>query len=231
MSDVETTSHFWVAAPPLFSSALLVASGADTSGTGRVRTAIEIFDLDGKRVNSVEVEFPANEVGFVELEPFTAALKMQGGVAHGHLKVTSPLGTRHLYRQTVGNSLAVSSDPEPVRNKESAFIPLVVGKGHEHMLVLVNSGEDEGQIACRIFFGNRSPEWTLTVPGNGSRIVALESDLLASSDDKSWEKSPLQAYVRLSGRQGSAIAGHIIERVVGESPDQDRYRSLTSWGS
>jgi hypothetical protein len=230
MSVVETTSHFWVAAPPLFSSTLLVATGVDLTGAGRATTRLEIFDLDGNQVNSVEVEFPASEVGFVELEPFIAGLKMQGGVAHGHLKVTSPIGTRHLYRQTIGTSVVVYQDPAPVQNKESSFLPVVIGGRREHMLVLVNTGEEEGQVACRVYYGNRSPEWTLSVPGNGSRVLSLESELLASTDQKSWEKGALQAYVRFTGKHQSPIGGQIIERTLGESPDQDLYRSLHSWG-
>lgn len=230
MSLVETTSHFWVAAPPLFSSALLVATGDDTVDAGRAKTRLEIFDLDGNQVNAVDVEFPASEVGFVELEPFIAGLKMQGGLAHGHLKVTSPAGTRHLYRQSIGASVVVYQDPAAVNNRESSFLPVVIGGRREHMLVLFNTGEDEGQIACRVYYGNRSPEWTLSVPGNGSRVVSLESDLLASTDQKSWEKGALQAYVRFTGKHQSPIAGQIIERTLGESPDQDLYRSLHSWG-
>lgn len=230
MSVVETTSHFWVAAPPLYSSTLLVAPGIDTSGQRRAQTRLEIFDLDGTQVNSVEVEFPASEVGFVELEPFTAALKMQGGVAHGHLKVTSPPGTRHLFRQTIGSSVVLYQDPVPVASRESSFIPVVIGGRREHMVVLVNAGEEEGQIACRLFYANRSPEWTLTVPANGSRVLSLENELLASADQKVWEKGAVQAYVRLSGKQQSPIAGHLIERALGESPEHDQYRCLLSWG-
>jgi len=230
MSVVETTSHFWVAAPPLFSSTLLVATGDDGASVGRAKTQLELFDLDGVQVNSVEVEFPAGQVGVVELEPFTAALKMQGGVAHGHLKVTSPIGTRHLYRQTIGSSVMVYQDPVSVKNRESSFIPVVIGGRREHMLVLVNSGEEEGQIACRLFYGNRSPEWTLSVPGNGSRVVSVEGELLASTDQKAWEKGALQAYLRFTGKHQSPIGGQIIERTLGESPDQDIYRSLHSWG-
>ena len=230
MSAVETTSHLWGAAPPLYSRTLLVAPGADSSGQGRATTRLEIFDTDGTQVNSVEVEFPSSEVGFVELEPFTAALKMQGGVAHGHLKVTSSEGTRHLFRQSIGSSVVLYQDPVPVASRENSFIPVVIGGRREHMVVLVNGGAEEGQIACRLFYGNRSPEWTLTVPGNGSRVLSLENELIASADQKAWEKGALQAYVRLSGKLQSPIAGHIIERTLGESPEQDLYRCLLSWG-
>lgn len=75
MSITEVTSHFWVARPPFFSSTLLLAC---EEGEGRVTTTLTLFDVEGVQINEVEVEFPAGEVGIVELEPFSAALKMQG---------------------------------------------------------------------------------------------------------------------------------------------------------
>ena len=230
MSIVETTSHFWVAAPPLFSTTLFVGTSSDVEQKSQARSVIEIFDVEGTKVNTVEVEFPAGEVGVIEMEPFVAGLKMQGGVAHGHLSISSPLGTRHLCRQSIGGNVALYQDPVPVRQKESSFVPVVVGGRREHMVALVNHGAEEGQIACRLFYGNRSPEWTVTVPGNGSRLLFLEGDFLATSDDRVWEKGAVQAYVRFSGKQTSPIAAHIIERSMAESPEHDSYRCLVSWG-
>lgn len=229
MSVSETTSHFWIANPPAFSSTIFVAAEDQAALDGRIPTSLEIFDIDGVKVNTVEVEFPAKEVGVIELEPFASALKMQGGIAHGHVRIRSPRGTRHVCRQTIGASVAVYQDPIPVRARESAFVPLVLGGRREHMLVLVNTSEEEGQLACRFFYGNRSPEWTLTIPALGSRVVSLENELLDSADDKAWEKGAVQAYARLTGRHNAAISGHVIERMLGESPAEDAYRCLTSW--
>lgn len=230
MSVAETTSHFWVAAPPLFSTTLFVATPSDGDNHGRVHTSIEVFDVEGVKVNTVNVEFPEGEVGVLEMEPFIAALKMQGGVAHGHVKVTSPTGTRHLCRQSIGGSVALYADPAPVHQRENSFLPVVIGGRREHMLVLVNHGAEEGQIACRLFYANRSPEWTITVPGNGCRLLSVEGELLATTDDKVWEKGSIQAYLRFTGRQASPIAGHIVERSLGDSAEQDSYRCLVSWG-
>lgn len=229
MSLAETVSHFWIANPPSFSSTLLISSEEESAVDGRIQTSLEIYDVDGVKINTVEVEFPAKEVGIVELEPFAAGLKMQGGIAHGHVRIRSPKGTRHLCRQSIGSSVSVYHDPAPVGARESAFIPLILGGRREHMLVLVNTGAEEGQLACRFFYGNRSPEWTLTIPTLGSRVLSVESELLGSADDKSWEKGALQGYLRITGRHQSAISGHIIERILGESPESDTFRCLTSW--
>jgi hypothetical protein len=229
MSLAETISHFWIANPPSFSSTLFVSAEDQSATEGKISTALEIFDVDGVKVNTVDVEFPANEVGVIELEPFAAGLKMQGGIAHGHVRIRSPRGTRHLLRQSVGSSVSVYHDPAPVKARESAFIPVVLGGRREHMLVLVNASEEEGQIGCRFYYGNRSPEWTLTIPARGSRVLSIESEMLASADDRAWEKGALQAYLRLTGKHDAPISGHIIERVLGETAEEDTFRCLTSW--
>lgn len=229
MSLAETVSNFWIANPPSFSSTLFLSAEDQAATDGRVSTSLDLFDVDGEKINSIEVQFPASEVGVVELEPFAAGLKMQGGIAHGHICVRSPRGTRHLLRQSVGSNVCVYHDPAPVKARESAFIPVVLGGRREHMLVLVNASEEEGQVGCRFYYGNRSPEWTLTIPPRGSRVLSVESEMLASADDRAWEKGSLQAYLRLTGKHSAPISGQIIERVLGESPEQDTFRCLTSW--
>lgn len=226
MSITEVTSHFWVARPPFFSSTLLLAC---EEGEGRVTTTLTLFDVEGVQVNEVEVEFPAGEVGIVELEPFSAALKTQGGVAHGHLAVSSPVGTRHLCRQSIGGSTAMMQDPIMIKGRESSFIPLIIGAQREHQVVLVNASPEAAQVLVRLFYANRAPEWTVNIPANASKLISLEQELLNTSEDTSWEKGALQAYMRVAVRQQATVSCHIIERIPGESAEQDAFRCLASW--
>ena len=230
MSDSGVTSHFWIANPPFSSSTLLVAAPpGELSDSGRVTTRLELFDVDGAKVNEVTVEFPGGEVGLIELEPFSQSLKSQGGVAHGHLAVSSPVGTRHICRQSISGSVTLLQDPVVTRGRETSFTPLIIGARREHQVVLVNTSAEPAQIAIRLFYGNRAPEWTVEVPGQASKLVSLESELLNASEDTSWEKGAVQAYMRISPKLQAAVTCHLIERIPGETPEQDTFRCLATW--
>jgi hypothetical protein len=229
MSSADVTSHFWVASSPTLSSTLFVIPGDLEVSQGRSLTVLDLYDVDGAKVNSVEVEFPSSEVGIVELEPFCAGLKVQGGIAHGHLCVTSLAGSRHVVRQSVKGQVAIYGDPTVLRSRESCFVPLALGAKREHLVVLVNAGADQAELTLRLFYGSRSPEWSIVVPGNASKMLALEEELLYTADDRVWEKSQLQAYVRVTAKGGAQVTCQVLERVLADSPDQESFRSITSW--
>ena len=231
MSESAVTSHFWIANPPFSSSTLLVAAPPGMAGEqgGCTATNLSIFDVDGEKVNEVTVEFPAGEVGVIELEPFCQSLKLQGGVAHGHLAVSSPEGTRHVCRQSIGGSVSLLQDPVVTKGRENSFTPLIIGARREHQVVLVNASSESAQVAIRLFYGNRAPEWNVEVPGNASRLISLETELLQSTEDASWEKGAIQAYMRISPRLQASVTCHLIERVPGETSEQDAFRCLASW--
>ena len=228
MNESSVTSHFWVANPPFSTSTLLVAADP-LQPTERVSTRMQLFDADGTKVNEVTVEFPAGEVGLIEIEPFTQALKEQGGIAHGHLAVSSPAGTRHICRQSLGGCVTVLQDPAVTKGRENSFTPLIIGASREHQVVLVNTAAEPTQVGIRLYYGNRAPEWNVDIPGNASRIISLESELLGASDDRSWEKGAVQAYLRIAPRLQGAVTCHLIERIAGETPEQDTHRCLAAW--
>jgi len=229
MNESSVTSHFWVANPPFSTSTLLVATDELSQTTGRVATRMELFDCDGSKVNEATVEFPAGEVGVIEIEPYTQSLKEQGGVAHGHLAISSPAGTRHLCRQSLGGCVSVLPDPAVTKGRENAFTPLILGSRREHLVVIVNTTAEPTQVGVRLYYGNRAPEWNVDVPGNASRLISLESELLSTSDDASWEKGAVQAYIRIAPRLQGAVTCHLVERIPGETPEQATHRCLAVW--
>jgi hypothetical protein len=244
MTGPDVVSHFWVAGKPFFSSTIFVAPcsvvppssateppSALTEEHLKVKpcaTTLDFFDADGAKTNTVEIEFPADEVGLIELEPFMAGIKVEGGVQHSHLAITSPAGTRHLCRLSNGVGVALVQDPLMVRSRESSFIPLVLSAQKEQMLAFVNAGGESAQVSCRLFYGNRSPEWNFVVAPFGAKLVSIQEELLASQDDRSWEKGSTQAYVRITARHQACISCLIVERVPGESFETDQYRCLVA---
>jgi hypothetical protein len=230
MGSSDVTSHFWIASSQTISSTLMVVPGDAEVAQGRSLSVIDLYDVDGSKVNSIEVEFPSAQVGIVELEPFATALKVQGGIAHGHLAVTSLAGSRHLCRHMINGHLAVCTDPTVVGPRESCFMPVTLGARREHLLALVNTTHEDAEISCRLFYGSRSPEWSIVIPAVASKLLSLEEELLYSTDDKVWEKSQSQAYVRITSKGSAQMTCQVIERVAGDSPELDLYRSVTSWG-
>jgi len=229
MSSECVTDHFWVSGPSFFSSTLLVASGASISDGGRVATSCALYDVDGVRVNSFEFEFPENEVGVLELEPFMAGLKMQGGIPQGHLEVRSPVGCRHFCRQQMGGHVDLLSSPRLIRGRESSFVPLILGARRSHVALFVNAADEVAQVVVRLFYGSRSPEWSLSVPAKGCLAVALEEELLSTFNDSSWTKGAVQGYLRISPRSQAQIACQVIEQIPGETEEQEQFRCLVSW--
>jgi hypothetical protein len=225
----DVTNHFWVAGEPFFSTTVMVAVPDPTAASGRLLTVLDIFDSEGTKVNSVEVESPANEVSVVQLEPFIGALKMQAGIRHGRLAVTSPQGSRQLCRHGLGPEISLIHEPLVVRSRESCFVPIVIGGQRQHLVALVNSSHETAQLSLRLFYAQRSPEWSISIPAQGSRVVMLESELLTDADDRAWEKGPIQAYIRLSARHQTYFTCQIFEQVPGERVEHDTFRCVTSW--
>jgi hypothetical protein len=229
MSGHDITSHFWVGGPPFFSSSLLVSGGARGSEGETIVASCRLFDVEGAPVNTFQVEFPSSEAGLIELEPFMTGLKMQGGIPQGHLVVTSAAGTRHFCRQQSGQCPQVVSSPALIGGREHSFIPIVLGAAREHLLLFVNASTEVSQVVVRLFYGSRSPEWTVSIPAYGCSAVSLEDELLRSFNDTSWQKGAVQGYVRLSPRVQSNVACQILERIPGETAESEQYRCLPAW--
>jgi hypothetical protein len=229
MQEAEVVSHFWVAGPPFFSSTVLVASNTAGSAAGTILTTFELYDVEGAPVQKFQVEFPEREVGVVELEPFLVGLKMQGGIAQGHLVVKTRPGTRHFFRQQIGDQVDLINTPTLIKSREMTFLPLLLGARREHLVTLVNAGNEVGQVVVRLMYGTRSPEWTVHVPAYGCRTISLEHELLSTFDDSTWQKGIVQGYLRISPRGQSEIAFQMLERLPGETEEKENFRCMTSW--
>ncbi len=234
-------NHFWVAGGPLCSTSLLVAPGIgeprEADGSDRLNLAtaamtavsLELFDVDGTQINEARVEFPSTQVGIVELEPFSVGLKYQAGLQHGRVRVVSPYSSRVACRYDIAGCPAIIGEPKQLRPRESSCIPLSLGAGREHLIVVLNVGTEDAHVVTRLFYGARSPEWSITVPAGGSRVIGLEHDLLAGVDDKELSGGISQGYLRFGARQHSYVTCKVIERVVGERGAEESCKMLTSW--
>ena len=205
------------------------ASNSLREGMPEIRETVDcvLYDMDGTQVNTLSVEFPANTVGVIELEPFISAMKIESGFQYGHVQVASRAGTRHHCRVTSANGAMSLSEPLALRSRDMTFLPLLLSTHREQLLVFVNGGTEVAQVNTRLFYGSRSPEWNIVIPPNGSKVVSLHDDLLASQDDRSWERAPQQSYVRFTSRYQGPVSCFAVERVPGETLSQDVYRTLS----
>lgn len=224
MEAKEITSHFWIASSDCFSCTLLVVAEGGGDEASRALVSCSVCDVDGVPVQEFQVEYPVREVGVIELQPFLSSLKMRDGLAHGHLIVKTIAGYRHFCRYQLGQQSAMVPTPRLNRGREMSFMPLLLGSHREHLLVLVNDSEAESQVVLRVMYGSRSPEWTVQVPPNGSRMVSIENELLPTFDDTSWKTGVVQGYLRVSPRGSGAMSSAIIERVESADGEDQLYR-------
>lgn len=229
MQENEVVSHFWIGGPPFFSSTVLVGTGSAGELGKTIAVACDIYDVDGVYAQSFSVEFPERETGIIELEPFLAGLKMQAGIPQGHLILRSRAGTKHILRQQIGEHVDFIPTPTAIKSREMTCIQLLLGARREHLVTLLNIGDEVAQVVVRLLYGTRSPEWTVQIPGRGSRVISLEHELLSTFDDTSWHKGIVQGYLRISPRAQSEVVCQMIERCPGDSEEREFYRCVTSW--
>jgi hypothetical protein len=132
-------------------------------------------------------------------------------------------------RQQSGDHVDILKSPTAVKSREMTFMPLLLGSRREHLITLLNVAGQEGQVVIRLLYGTRSPEWTVHVPAQGTRVVSLEHELLASFDDTSWNKGIMQGYLRISPRAQSEMVCQMIERAPGEPEGAENFRLMTSY--
>ena len=206
-----TTTHFWVASYPFFESTLFVLAPSATDQQGELSSSIRIYDPDGAEINEISVGFRGAGVGVFELEQFLEACKLESGLKHAHVVVTSPFATRHWCRIHTRQGAAMLGEPVTVCDSEGAFFPITFARDRACLLCFVNYGEETARVRCRLFCGKRTPETFVAVPRLGARILVLQAQFpeFASID----EGRQLQAYVRLSTQEGQSVGVQLVENL------------------
>ncbi len=214
-----TGEHFWVASYPFFETSLCITPGRlrqddERQGEDSPRSEIDIYDCDGELINSLKFQFPENEVGLVELDPFLGACKLESGLKHAHLVVRSQVkGVSHQCRMISQEHAAILGPTFSMFPVLPVFFPVTFESGKSHLVVMVNYGLEPAPVRCRLFFGSRTPEVVVQVPGNGARIIGIEGEF-SDCAEKAQEKS-IQSYLRLTTRSESGVGCQLIERSEG----------------
>lgn len=225
-------SHFWISTFPFFETVLMVVPALQAAGPDNglalvpapACAALELFDADGNCITESSVEFPAGEVGILELEPLMAMCKLESGLKHGQLVVRSAAGTRHMCRIHCPGGASLLGEPAVVTAKRGGFFPTRLCEEISALLCMVNRGEVEAKTRVRLFCGNRTPEINCVIPPFGSRVVSVPAEFAEVS--RVPADTQLQAYLRVSVSSGVAVGIQLIEHAK-TGRDTGRYYALS----
>lgn len=219
-------SHFWVASWPFFETTLFLipAAGAVEEETESEAATIKVHDCDGQLVNELVIESPRREVGCIELDSCLGMVKLEGGLKHAHLVVTSGVGTSHLCRINNRSSAAMLGSSDLFSSGRATFFPALFGADRTMMIALTNHGHEVASAKIRLFAGSKMPETTCVIPPMGSRLVSLEAEFSEVVPSKTVGGT--QGYVRLSTRSEQSIGAQLIERTQSQS-GEDVYLALS----
>ena len=212
-------SHFWISSYPFFESTLMLVPGAAHTldapkpiETRRMSVTMRVYDSDGAEVNNARLEFPCGEIQLFEVEPLLGACKLESGLKHAHLAVSAAPDTGVYCRMHTRESAALLGEPLEVSAVQGAFFPLSFAADRSNLMCIINCGDSEAILRCRLFVGKRSPEGAWTIPAHASRVVSIEAEF---RDYAAVEEGvQLQAYVRLGTKAGN-LGVQLVERTEG----------------
>lgn len=208
--QIETVSHFWVASYPFFETTLLVLPPLSLVGSELPLSSIKVFDPDGALINEVSFSFPADQIGILEVDPLLGACKIESGLKHARLVISSPFKTRHYCRIQTQDRSGLLGEPLPFCNEDGAFFPLTFSSERSSLLCLINNSAEVSRIRCRVLSNKRSPEVMLTVPARGARALVIES--LFPEIARIEESKRRLAYLRVSTKEDQRVAAQVLER-------------------
>lgn len=214
-------SNFWISSFPYFSSTLLLSSSGLFAESEH---QFLFFDPDGEIVNEVTCSFEPGQCNSLELDTFLESCKLEAGLKHCHLQVTSPPGTRHQLRIHSKESACFSGPAVPVSANQGGFFPLVLTRDRSFLLGIINRSDVEGNLRVRLFAGSRAPETTCLVPARGARIVSIPAEFPSYIPEGAGKHQ--QAYLRMGTTSDSILGVQLIERndTIG---DRETYSSVS----
>ncbi|NLF26069.1 MAG: hypothetical protein GX589_10495 [Deltaproteobacteria bacterium] len=222
---VGEVSDFWVCTYPFFKTTLFILPSFELAeGALELTSAVAVFDPDGEKINEASVSFSPGSVGTLEVDMLLGACKLEAGLKHGHLRVVSPPGCRHLCRIYARERGAIMGEPQQIGAGQAGFFPVVFGTDRFPYVALVNHGSNSAVVKSRLFCGNRTPESEYLVPAMGARIVALAAEF--DEYVQSQGEKQIHAYLRLSVKDAVMLGAQLIERIV-LGRDNESYMALS----
>lgn len=216
-------SRHWICAGQFFSTSVLIVPGPHAASNEPIPVAGNIYDCDGEIVNQFQTSVTPHGVACLELEPLMEGCKLESGLRHGQVSLETPAGFSHYCRFVGGDGAFLMGTPFVLSRGRSAFFPITFGEARSHIVCLVNHSEQKGDVKCRLFLKNRTPDIVCSVPGNGTRLINVESHFLEYLADLGDSQL---AYLRMISKGREEIGVQLIERSEGKS-DAGLFQSVS----
>lgn len=212
--------RYWFASHPFSETHLLLAPSAHASET--VEYQLKFYDPDGFFFNEAHIAVEPISIATLELEPFLHGLKFESGLRHGCVSVSSSDHGNAWVRLASKTQVSILSSLIEVKSEANGFFPINFAAERKHLLVAINSSDEEAHIRGRLFLRNRAPDVPLIIPPHGSRCIPLESafeDVLSEGGGNS--------YLRLTVKQPARVSF-----LIAESQEQAGEGEVVSvWGA
>ncbi|MCB0354862.1 MAG: hypothetical protein KDD64_15110 [Bdellovibrionales bacterium] len=218
------TTHFWISTYPLVQSKLLLVPPQDCSATYPSRASLRIFDADGEIINEVQLVFESSELSVLEMEQYLEGCKLVQGMKQAHLEVATSPGITSAVRLIAGEASSFSAPLIELAKDDFHFLPVSFSENRSNFALLVNFGETEAEVKCRLYRDKRKPEELVRIPPHGTRVVALEVDFVEHAGSVAHQAS--QVYLRIGLRSGSRVGVQVLEQTQ-PSPRSQFYSTVS----
>jgi len=203
-TGVSIERHLWICSSSFFESVLFLHSRSGNPFT------LHLYDADGELINKLSLNFPASQIGAIEVCDLLEGCKLESGLKHGHAVISGSekdLVACRIQSREHGAMLPICHE---FRLDQALFYPITVCDERSYILPLTNFGKAPMQVRCRLFLGKRTPEVMVTLPPLASRIISISSDFAEFLEPFAGKQT--QCYVRLTSKDSAPIGAQLIER-------------------
>jgi hypothetical protein len=210
MPGILNQSHVWV---PKFERMSLVVDILNTvKGEVSGATHIVVRDIQGEVTNRVRVEFEPGAIASLDLSLLMGGCQEDNRLVHGLVEVRSPISYVHAFRLLSGQDSLPMRESFILSRTAPFFYFLNSFDSNTSYFALINLGESEAEIQCRLYWERFYRESVKVVPPLGVRIVRVEDDF---AEALSLEKDEAPRYIRIAQRnESSEVAVQVIEKSV-----------------
>jgi len=215
--------HFWIASGPFIESTLILAPAPLQGERMPCGGSLKFFDADGSLVNESEVQLTNEKIAVFELAQFLSSCKLESGIRHGHLFLESSGGLSPHVRFHTKDQAFFSESSCLISQHKSNFFPVTISPHQTSMLCLVNHGQSEVEVRCRLLFKKRSPETNITIPPMGAYLMSVDAEF---ADYIASDSRTINAYLRI-GIKGDGKAGVNLLQKMKLDNDRESYSMVS----